>query len=149
ETPNQYQLVRLTSSGLHCAARAYTYERKRWIGDTRVSRNGDAWSYALDRAWPQAGATFPPRLLPAVRMGAEDPAVLAQEATDLDGPRAHPVREDDLLDDVSEWCQIRAEGRLAEVTRVRHRGPWGDYAKVHDRERGIGLLGAYQGELTR
>jgi 3',5'-cyclic AMP phosphodiesterase CpdA len=60
ETPNQYQLVRFTRTGLWCAAREYTYERKRWIGDTRVSKLGDRWWYSLDRTWSRAEATFPP-----------------------------------------------------------------------------------------
>jgi GAF domain-containing protein len=59
ETPNQYQLVRLTRGGLTCVAREYTYERKRWIGDNRVSRHGDRWWYSLERTWLNAGATFP------------------------------------------------------------------------------------------
>ncbi len=59
ETPNQYQLVRLTRGGLWCAARAYAYERKRWVGDNRVSKQGDCWWYSLDRAWSYVGATFP------------------------------------------------------------------------------------------
>ena len=32
-----------------CAAREYTYERKRWIGDNRVSSHGDRWWHSLDR----------------------------------------------------------------------------------------------------
>ncbi len=36
-----------------------------------------------------------------------------------------------------DWCQLRGEGRIAKVTRVSHRGPWGDYATVLDPERGI------------
>ncbi len=140
ETPNQYQLVRLTRDGLWCAAREYTHERKRWIGDNRVSKHGDCWWYSFPRTWSQADATFP--------------SPTAADATDEDDAQPERMlidgrgREDDLLDDVIGWCRIRDEGRLAEVTRVRHRGPWGDYAKVHDRERGIGLLGAYRGDLT-
>jgi WD40 repeat protein/3',5'-cyclic AMP phosphodiesterase CpdA len=150
ETPNQYQLVRITRGGLWCAAREYTYERKRWIGDTRASKHGDRWWYTLDRAWPAAEATFPvqPRASAATpRSGHASPS----EDDDTARDRVQHIergREDDLLEDVIGWCQIRGEGRIAEITRVRHRGPWGDYAKVHDRERGIGLLGAYQGDLT-
>jgi len=147
ETPNQYQLVRLTRGGLWCAAREYTYERKRWIGDNRVSRNGDCWWYALPRPWLHADATFP--LPVADPVGAAKHAATEDDGVEHDRMRiVHGGREDDLLDDVISWCRIRDEGRLVEVTRVRHRGPWGDYAKVHDRERGLGLLGAYQGDLT-
>jgi 3',5'-cyclic AMP phosphodiesterase CpdA len=75
ETPNQYQLVRLTRTGLWCAARAYTYEPKRWIGDTRVSRSGDRWWYSLDRAWPRAEATFPPLAAAPPGRDAAEPVV--------------------------------------------------------------------------
>jgi len=145
ETPNQYQIVRVSRGGLWCAAREYTYERKRWIGDNRVSRHGDTWWHALDRAWPDAEATFPA----SAPRGRPVPEVRDPDDTDSGKIRIHLPRcdDNDLLDDVIGWCRIRGEGRL-EVARVRHRGPWGDYAKVHDRERGIGLLGAHQGELT-
>ncbi|HMG24684.1 MAG TPA: metallophosphoesterase, partial [Kofleriaceae bacterium] len=150
ETPNQYQIVRITPGGLRCAARAYAYERKRWIGDTRVSKPGDSWWYALERSWPRADAAFPP----AAPGAAAGPAAPDHDDAEPDAIRRGlgsgfaGGRGDDLLDDVIGWCRIRGDGRPAEVTRVRHRGPWGDYAKVHDRERGIGLLGAYPGELT-
>jgi len=153
ETPNQYHLVRLTRGGLWCAAREYTYARKRWIGDTRVSRNGDCWWYAFPRSWSHADATFPS---PTSSLhgsghgsGPSEPVATDTDEDESEGVRSgHRGRDGGLLDDVMGWCRIGGEGKIAEVTRVRHRGPWGDYAKVHDRERGIGLLGAYQGDLT-
>jgi WD40 repeat protein/3',5'-cyclic AMP phosphodiesterase CpdA len=165
ETPNQYQIVRLTRDGLRCFAREYTYERKRWIGDTRVSKHGDVWWYEEKRTWPRAEATFPPPVSavpgdpPHASTVGDVPSTMRAELQDPLWTRSEIeatsaaawVRrghEDDLLDDVVSWCRIRGEGRLVEVTRVRHRGPWGDYAKVHDRDRGIGLLGTYHGELT-
>jgi len=141
ETPNQYQLVRLTPRGLQCAARAYDYQRKRWIGDTRVSSRGDRWWYELEREWLDADTTFHARLDASTRIGGLD-------GIPEDRPSARHRLANDLLDDAIAWSQIRDEGRLASVTRVPHRGPWGDYAKLHDRDRGISLLGAYAGELT-
>ncbi|HEY0481200.1 MAG TPA: pentapeptide repeat-containing protein [Kofleriaceae bacterium] len=147
ETPNQYQLVRFTRGGLWCAAREYSYARKRWIGDNRVSKYGDCWWYSVDRVWTQADATFPATPGARSRTTAEEIAA-EQEESGVAGLRVVRRSDDDLLDDVIGWCRIQTEGRLVEVTRVCHRGPWGDYAKVHDRDRGIGLLGAYRGELT-
>jgi 3',5'-cyclic AMP phosphodiesterase CpdA len=149
ETPNQYQVVRLTRGGLWCAARAYAYERKRWIGDNRVSKQGDRWWYSLDRTWLQVDATFPAPTSAVRRPGPGERVATDQDDAEPEEMRiVHRGREDDLLEDVIDWCRIRDKGRVAEVTRVPHRGPWGDYAKVHDCERGIGLLGAYQGDLT-
>ncbi|HWO22877.1 MAG TPA: pentapeptide repeat-containing protein [Kofleriaceae bacterium] len=148
ETPNQYQIVRITRGGLWCAAREYTYERKRWVGDTRVSKHGDRWWHSLDRAWPTAEATFPPAAPTAHRRDSHATSDDDHGAERREMRSIHRQPEDDLLDDVIGWCRIRGAGKIAEVTRVRHRGPWGDYAKVHDLERGIGLLGAYGGDLT-
>ena len=148
ETPNQYQIVRLTRGGLWCAAREYTYERKRWIGDNRVSKDGDCWWYSLARSWSQVNATFPPLTSLVHRRGTAKRITTDPDDTQPEGKRlVYRGREDDLLDDVIGWCRLRGEGKL-EVTRVRHRGPWGDYAKVRDQERGTGLLGAYRGDLT-
>jgi 3',5'-cyclic AMP phosphodiesterase CpdA len=160
ETPNQYQIVRLTRAGLWCAAREYTYQRKRWIGDTRVSKSGDRWWYSFDRTWPQAEATFPPPAATESRRGAAHPGpdiddpMDAADHEDPDSARRSRKggifreRERDLLDDVIDWCRIRGGGSVADVTRVHHRGPWGDYARVIDTERGNGLLGAYAADLT-
>lgn len=149
ETPNQYQIVRLAAGGVWCFGRAYDHARKAWIGDTRVSPRGDRWWDHLARDWPRSSATFPSAA--TLQAGAAD---LAAVALDADGrePEAgltiYLEVDDDLLDDAIGWCQIRGGREIADVVRVRHRGPWGDYAKVHDRDRGVGLLGAYRGELT-
>src|SRR5262249_408112 len=113
--------------GLWCGAREYTFERKRWIGDTRVSRNGDAWWYTLDRRWSAADATFPPAAPRPGGDGADghgEPGEYGDASAEIVVLGINPDCEDDLLDDVISWCQIRGDGRLAEVRRVRHRGPW-------------------------
>jgi WD40 repeat protein/uncharacterized protein YjbI with pentapeptide repeats/3',5'-cyclic AMP phosphodiesterase CpdA len=144
EVPNQYQLVRLTRHGLWHATRQYTHERKRWIGDNRISPRGDRWWASYDRTWHNAGAVFPSGAAVAARSaaGADDPADL--DARQVPG-RGHPA---DLLDEVIAWCRIRDERSVVEIERVPHRGPWGPYARVLDRDRGIELLGAWDGELT-
>ncbi|MCP4660653.1 MAG: AAA family ATPase [bacterium] len=43
EVPNQYQILQIGHDRLHRWARCYAPERKRWIGDTRISRAGDSW----------------------------------------------------------------------------------------------------------
>jgi WD40 repeat protein len=97
----------------------------------------------------QVDATFPAPTSAVRRPGPGERVATDQDDAEPEEMRiVHRGREDDLLEDVIDWCRIRDKGRVAEVTRVPHRGPWGDYAKVHDCERGIGLLGAYQGDLT-
>lgn len=140
EVPNQYQLVRLTPDGLWHATRQYTHERKRWIGDNRVSPRGDCWWASYDRSWKTAGAIFP--------VGAATGGPAADDADAAAQDLAGAGRIADLLDDVLAWCRIRDVRSIVEIERVLHRGPWGHYAKVRDRERGVELLGAYDGELT-
>jgi 3',5'-cyclic AMP phosphodiesterase CpdA len=142
EVPNQYQLVRLTPDGLWHATREYAYERKRWIGDNRVSPRGDRWWASYAGIWRAAGAIFP---LGAPTSG---PVAAADDADAAARELAGDGRVADLLDEVIAWCRIRDERSVVEIERVLHRGPWGHYAKVRDRERGVELLGAHDGELT-
>ncbi len=147
EVPNQYQVVRVTQDAITCFARQYTVQRKRWVGDTRVSRRGDAWSYERKHALVQVHATFPARepSQPRAPAGADD-----IDEDDAYRPFAvsRPPAPDDLLRQVMEVCEIRCETQRPRIERVHHRGPWGDYARVTDPERGTYLLGAREGELT-
>jgi formylglycine-generating enzyme required for sulfatase activity/3',5'-cyclic AMP phosphodiesterase CpdA len=43
EVPNQYQIIRVRRDGFTTWARQYAPRQKRWIGDTRVSTEGDDW----------------------------------------------------------------------------------------------------------
>ena len=43
EVPNQYQVIRLWADRLGYGTRAYAPDQKRWVGDTRVSVDGNAW----------------------------------------------------------------------------------------------------------
>lgn len=43
EVPNQYQCLRLTTTGIERWTRRYDAGHKRWIGDTRCSEHGDKW----------------------------------------------------------------------------------------------------------
>jgi WD40 repeat protein len=90
--------------------------------------------------WPRAEATFPSPSAAQVGRGAVEPD------PERDGAMLDHTR--DLLDDVLDCCRIDEDRSVAEVTRVRHRGPWGDYARVLHRDGGLGILGAYPGELT-
>ncbi|HET9627509.1 MAG TPA: pentapeptide repeat-containing protein [Kofleriaceae bacterium] len=149
ETPNQYQIVRITRGGLWCAAREYTFERKRWIGDTRISRHGDSWWYEYKRTWERAEATFPP---PAPPGSGGTPPASGPGPGDGEPPARTPLpfaeRARDLLDDVIDWFRIRGDRSAVDITRIAHRGPWGDYAQIRHREGGMGLIGAFSGELT-
>lgn len=43
EIPNQYVLVQIWSNSITIWARSFDSNNKRWIGDTRISENGDTW----------------------------------------------------------------------------------------------------------
>jgi 3',5'-cyclic AMP phosphodiesterase CpdA len=109
EVPNQYKLVRLTRTGLWCAAREYTYDRKRWIGDTRVSRSGDRWWDSLDRTWPRAEATFPPSA--SIPLGRD-----AAEPVRHREPWGVPA---DVLVRQANSMRAQAEGREAVAQQVK------------------------------
>lgn len=164
EVPNQYQVIRVQRDRIFCAARQYTPQRKRWIGDTRVSKSGEVWWYERHLELADAHATFPAPVRPqraAPLAGEADLAGSADEADTLpEAPRSGErlariearltllSREpDDLLQEVMEICAVRSEGRRIKLERVSHRGPFGDYARVIDSERGTYVLGACAGEL--
>lgn len=58
EVPNQYQLVRLSRDRLWCGARQYTAQRRRWVGDPRVSKGGNDWWYERRVPFEHVDATF-------------------------------------------------------------------------------------------
>ena len=43
EVPNQYQIVHITPDGTRIGARLYHPGRRKWIGDTSISDDGDTW----------------------------------------------------------------------------------------------------------
>jgi len=109
DTPNQYQIVRFSREGLWCAARQYSYERKRWIGDQRVSKAGDRWWYSLERTWTQADTTFP--ALKAPHVGRTGPSGSARRHTIL-FLAANPSGTDRLALD-EECAAIERELRMS------------------------------------
>ncbi len=121
ETPNQYQLVRLTRGGLWCAARQYTYERKRWIGDNRVSAIGRPLRGTRSTdAWPRADATFPPTVPAAARRAP------ARSGSDRDEPLPDGEPDDHAADD--------HRGRRPDIDAAgAHAGAWPSRTSVPGR----------------
>lgn len=164
EAPNQYQLIRVQRDRIFCVARQYTPQRKRWIGDTRVSKSGEAWWYERNLELASVHATFPaPASLPRGQSAAGEadgaggtagavmviePALPGERLAQLEPRLTLLAREPyDLLQQVMEVCAVRSEGRRIKVERVGSRGPFGDHARVVDPERGTYVLGACAGEL--
>ena len=48
EVPNQYQILQVSRDEFTTWARQYSPRQKRWIGDTRVSEEGDDWQVRLN-----------------------------------------------------------------------------------------------------
>ena len=109
--------MHFTRTELIVYARQYSYERKRWIGDTRVSQSGDRWWYSMrppegekrtegppegqkrPEGWKRAEATFQqtqyqfrftflPSFLPSLRQ-----TFLHSLLQPLVGPFFHPFRQ--------------------------------------------------------
>ena len=58
EVPNQYQLITIRSDQLTRYARHFAVGRKRWIGDTRISRTGSDWRETTTCMPTDVQATF-------------------------------------------------------------------------------------------
>jgi 3',5'-cyclic AMP phosphodiesterase CpdA len=65
EIANQYQLVRISAHGFQRWGRCYDAERKRWIGDTRISESGDDWHASASVKFEDVSGTFSPSAGPA------------------------------------------------------------------------------------
>lgn len=48
EVNNQYQILTLTEDAIERCARIYTPDKKRWVGDNSLSRNGDTWREQIE-----------------------------------------------------------------------------------------------------
>jgi hypothetical protein len=59
EVPNQYQVIQLWPDKLFRCGWAYTPDRERWIGDNRVSDDGDTWYEEQKVTFKDVAATFP------------------------------------------------------------------------------------------
>jgi 3',5'-cyclic AMP phosphodiesterase CpdA len=58
EVNNQYQILTLTEGAIERCARIYKPDKKRWIGDNSLSRNGDTWRERIEV--PGLGANVAP-----------------------------------------------------------------------------------------
>jgi WD40 repeat protein/3',5'-cyclic AMP phosphodiesterase CpdA len=101
EVPNQYQLVTVTADGFTRHARQYAPGQRRWIADTRISRNGSDWIDHQPHPMTSAHGTFPPPAVPPIEEMAQ------HHGRNRRRPESG-FRDDGLL------------GLVAEATRVRH-----------------------------
>ena len=150
EVPNQYQIVQVRRDGLRWFARQYTPQRKTWIGDTRVSRRGDAWWCELPIGLADVDTALPAAVAATPAPGDADGGRARVELADGRASRELRDRgqpEGDLLAEVMTWCRILGGERVG-VERIVHAGPWGDHALIRDRDDGASLLGAVEGTLT-
>jgi len=116
EVPNQYQIVRITSDYFEQYGRCYAVSLKKWIGDTRITDDGNDW---------RQRTSYPSVPLPPARTGAaaEEPA----------SPQSWSATEDDLLSRVAEIVRLRYPS--SQVARVQ--SPFSDgtpYLRVSAQE---------------
>lgn len=58
EVPNQYQIVRIYADRIEQFARQYSVQQSKWIGDNRVSTDGDTWRPKMDVKLGLVAETF-------------------------------------------------------------------------------------------
>jgi 3',5'-cyclic AMP phosphodiesterase CpdA len=56
--PNQYQVLQIRRNGITRWARRFDWDRRGWVGDTRVTRYGDDWRREHPHAFAFVDATF-------------------------------------------------------------------------------------------
>ena len=74
EIPNQYQLVTIGRDGFTRHARHYAVAQHRWIGDTRISRDGSTWQVRQTYQLRDVDATFPPPTPPPDEPSPDEPS---------------------------------------------------------------------------
>ena len=146
EVPNQYQIVQIHPGGLRRWARQYTPKERKWIGDTRVSKDGSDWRTEERLELPGTQGTFGARE-PGSR-GKSGASKLREEDDPDEDPHRRAREPDDLLAQVMVSCRVRDPHGRAQTARVRGQGAWGDHCRVTDPARGTYLLGAHEGPLT-
>ncbi|MEV7008959.1 pentapeptide repeat-containing protein, partial [Streptosporangium sp. NPDC051022] len=112
EVPNQYQLIRLSRTGLTVYGRRYNAARSRWEGDTGVGRRPDEPTRTVRRSFDQAGAAFPDPAGDDDQEGDRDEYREVKSFAQAGGRSER--RRDDLLTRVQRVCEVRHPGALVE-----------------------------------
>ena len=149
EVPCQYQILRVHGGGVSIFARQYAPQRKRWIGDTRVSRDGNAWQHERRIDFAHTSATFGKENDGVADETDDEDIDPALRVVSMNRKRGRRGTASDLLHRVMDACECRSEnnGRHIMSERVYDAGRWGDHAQIIDPDRGRYVLGAVDGEL--
>ncbi|HWM93847.1 MAG TPA: pentapeptide repeat-containing protein [Thermoanaerobaculia bacterium] len=142
--PNQYQIIQAWSDRLGVWARSFAFDRKRWIGDTRVAQDGSRWWDEKQVTFIDVWGTFPEQ--PAERSGAMTPEPHFHAPYDFEVRQ----RGDDFLDRVEKVCRLHEPEALVE--RIPGTGACGDYLRVCHHKGGIATVfpvGATEQEISR
>ncbi len=112
EVPNQYQWLRLHHDRMERWTRCYDPSRRRWIGDSRCSTDGNEWHSTIQLQFQQAQEALPspdpqptaraPQSRPDTPAAADDPWGLSGRMS----REAQPKR-DDFAARVQEICFLR------------------------------------------
>ncbi|MBI2899565.1 MAG: pentapeptide repeat-containing protein [Planctomycetes bacterium] len=120
EVPNQYQIVQVWPDRLKRWCRGYSPGDKKWIGDNRASKNGDAWWREENVGFEAVHGTF---ALPSV-----SPSESARPSEEALERLHHRPLADDFLSRVAAICRIRYAG--AAIERMSDPVSGHDYLRV-------------------
>ncbi|HEX2417392.1 MAG TPA: pentapeptide repeat-containing protein, partial [Micromonosporaceae bacterium] len=104
DVSNQYQLVRFTGDGVDLWARRFDPQRRKWVGDTGVSEDGDDWRHRIPVRWAAAHGAFP---------SIETTSVKERRARSSDDRFGGKVAED-LLSRIAEVYRLREPASIVE-----------------------------------
>lgn len=97
ETPSQYQLLTVGTTGLVRHARGYVPGRRRWTGDTRIAPDGTDWRETITTGFTDVQRTFP---------GPKESGPSQHDAGEHPDTRADLTPYDDFIDRVREATQV-------------------------------------------
>jgi hypothetical protein len=105
DVPNQYQIIRIRADRVERWGRSYSVSEKRWIGDNRLSDDGNDWYEGREERLRGVRALFDE---PARREGPTGVPVLPETLEELlERPPIRRSRGDDFPTRVAEVCALR------------------------------------------
>jgi hypothetical protein len=117
EVPNQYQILQIRADRITRWARRYEPDQRCWVGDSRISEDGDSWWVHTEEAFTSVRGAFP------------DAHQLEKTRLDRDREIDLTSARDDFLDRVAEVCTLRHTEKVI-ITRARSGTPPLEYLRV-------------------
>ena len=123
EVPNQYQFIRVHADHVERWGRCYALKDKRWIGDTRISQDGNDWHDDRNERLLAVHGTFPDAASGAGKLGEREHLQVRS-------------RNDEFVTRVAEVCALRNPGAVIKQ-RTTPTTPPLSYLRVVAREDGL------------